>query len=382
MINRRYALCCGVLLAGVLVSCTEPQPAVDSIRWEVAGEVATQPLIVDSLVVVAFLDGRLTAFQRTSGAVVWQRLFRGPMTGDRLLRSGEILIVPEYELHGVNVRTGALLWTYAGPGGSAGVNAPAMANGLLFAADYQPGRAAAVEVATGAVRWSVDLDAALFTPTVANDLVLYPTRGRLGPDGQGPLGAGHLVALDRATGAERWRYAIPDSAGFTASGGTTNAGLVIGDRVILATRASRSVALRLTDGAVLWEQTSGTPAGASYTHAPLLLGSNAVMIRNDGLMEARSPDDGTLAWTEPLGGSLTKRPSLCPPFVCVAFGRVWVVDQTGRTVWAYGGGSTGVTFLSTPAIDDEGVMYIGAVRGLSDARFQVFKPPIAIGATP
>jgi len=372
----------GIALCAVtLLGCTEPQPGAGDLRWEVPGEVGTQPLIVDSLVVVAFRDGRLTAFKRASGAVVWQRRFRGPMTGDRLLRSGEVLIVPEYELHGVNVRTGALLWTYAGPGGSAGINVPAMADGLLFAADYQPGRAAAVEVATGAVRWGVDLDAALFTPTVANDLVLYPTRGRLGPDGQGPLGAGHLVALDRVTGAERWRYAIPDSAGFTASGGTTNGGVVVGDRVILGTRASRAVALRLTDGAVLWEQASGTPYGAAYSHEPVLFGGSAALIRGDGVLEARSITDGSLVWSTEVSSTDTSFPALCEPYLCLSFGRVRVVDQTGRIVWAYGGASAGVTFLSTPAIDEDGVMYIGAVRGLSDTWFQVFKPPIAIGAT-
>lgn len=385
MINSFRTVCiCGFLVA-TLSACADPTTETLikpwTVLWEIPGEVRTQPLVVDSLVIVAFQDGRLTAFQRASGAVVWQRRFQGEIFGERMLRHGEILVVPEYALHGVNVRTGALLWSYGGPKGTAGVSTPAMAGDVVYAADYNPGRAAALDVNTGALLWTVDLDATLFTPNVSDDLVLYPTRKRLGANGEGGLGAGDLIALDRITGEEHWRFYIPDSAGFFASGGTTNAGLVVGDRVIFGSRSSRIFALRLSDGGLIWEQTGSTPVRAWYHHAPVLFDGAAVLVRADGVLEARATDDGSIVWSTSLSSYDTKRPDICAPYLCLAFGRVWVVDRAGSIAWEHGGSAAGVVYLSAPAIDSDGVMYIGTVRGLSDTRFLAFMPPITLGPT-
>lgn len=385
MISSRLAAYVSGFMSALLVACSgspvETLIKPWTVLWEISGQVNTQPLVVDSLVIVAFRDGRLTAFQRASGTVVWQRRFEGEILGDRILRHGEILVVPEYALHGVNVRNGALLWSYGGPKGAAGLSTPAMAGDVVYAADYNPGRAAALDVNTGALLWTVDLDAALFTPNVSDDLVLYPTRNRLGANGEGGLGAGDLIALDRITGEEHWRFHIPDSAGFFASGGTTNAGLVVGDRVIFGSMSSRVFALRLSDGSVLWEQTGGAPDRAPYLHPPVLLGGAAVLIRADGLFEARELSDGRIRWAAALGSSITSRPENCEPYLCVSFGRVRVVDADGDIAWEHGGSAAGVVYLSAPAIDSDGVMYIGTVRGLSDTRFLAFMPPITLGPT-
>src|SRR5690606_31226923 len=140
-----------------------------------------------------------------------------------IVAAGSRLIVPHAQLHGLDATTGALLWTYQGVDGRAGINAPVVSGDTVFVADYG-GRAAALDAASGAVIWDVDVGEVLFTPSLSADLVLYGTRGFMGGPGIGPLGAGHLIALDRATGEERWRVALPDSAGFPRSGGATNGG--------------------------------------------------------------------------------------------------------------------------------------------------------------
>ncbi len=367
-----------------LAACIDlgPKPSGPPILWQVAGDVITQPLVVGTQVVVAFRDGRVIAYDGGSGAFKWRRTFRGPFTGLSLLRNGSRIIVPEYELHAVDAQTGALLWTYGGVTGTAGVNTPALSGDTIFVADQGSGVAVALNAATGEEYWSVDLGEAIFTPSLAEGLVLYGTRGFLGGPRQGPYGAGHLIALDRATGEEQWRFPLPDDPSLTGSGGSTNGGLVVGDRVIVGGRDSRVYAIRLSDGALLWEQPGGDPAGGWYTHAGLLMNGNAVLVRGDGIVEARSIDDGAVIWETRISSTDTHAPVPCGIDLCTAFGRVWIVSPDGVIRWAHGGGDTGIGYLSAPAVDFEGRMFIGAVRGNSDVQFFALMPPVTVGATP
>src|SRR5690606_18311656 len=117
-----------------------------------------------------------------------------------------------------------------------------------------------------------------------------------------------LVALDRASGEERWRVALPDSAGFPRSGGATNGGFVVDDRVILGTMSSRILALRLSDGSLLWEQTSGTPYGAMFGgDAAVGSAGTFVLARDDGRLEARETAAGQLLWGRRLSSSIMLR---------------------------------------------------------------------------
>lgn len=386
MPSRRLVVRCVVALAGAAVSgCIDltPGPSGPQVLWRVPGHVSTQPLVVGTQVVVAFQDGRVIAYDGGSGAFKWQRKFLGPFTGLSLVRNGTRIIVPEYELHAVDAQTGALLWTYGGVTGTAGVNTPAVSGDTIFAADQASGVAVALSAVTGEEYWSVDLGEALFTPSLAEGLVLYGTRGFLGGPRMGPYGAGHLIALDRSTGEERWRFPLPDDPALSGTGGSTNGGLVVGDRVIVGGRASRVYAVRLSDGALLWEQPGGDPVtGGWYTHAGLLMDGNAVLIRGDGIVEARSPDDGAVVWETRISSTDTQAPVSCSPYLCTALGRVWVINASGEVVWAHGGGSSGTTYMSAPATDSNGRLFIGAVRGGTDTEFRALRPPVQIGATP
>lgn len=130
----------------------------------------------------------------------------------------------------------------------------------------------------------------------------------------------------------------------------------------------------------------GAPLAANAlngnTHAGLLMDGNAVLIRGDGIMEARSTDDGAVVWQTRISSTDTQAPVSCAPYLCTALGRVWVINASGEVVWAHGGGSSGTTYLSAPATDSEGRIFIGAVRGGTDPEFRALEPPVQIGATP
>jgi outer membrane protein assembly factor BamB len=342
----------------------------------------TRPLLVGSGVVAAFRDGRVVAYDRATGAVVWQRKFPGPFNGLNLVLEGARIIVPEYEVHAISAETGALLWSFGGITGTAGVNTPAVSDGVVFTADAGSGVAVALDAATGGVVWSVDIGEALFTPTLTDELVLYGTRSYLGGPRVGPYGAGHLIALDRVTGDERWRFAFQDLPNLAGSGGLTNAGLVVGDRVILGGRDGRTYAIRIADGELVWEQPGGNPInGGWYSHAGMLLNGLVTLVRGDGIVEARDVDDGSLVWSTRISSTDTEAPVKCGNHLCTALGRIWVLDGSGNILWAHGGGSTGTTYSSAPAVDTEGRIFIGARRAGTQARFRAVQPPVTVGAT-
>jgi outer membrane protein assembly factor BamB len=73
------------------------------------------------------------------------------------------------------------------------------------------GQVVAIDAATGAILWDVEVDGDPFGgATVVNDLVLTGTF------------QGDIYALDRATGAEVWRYRAPGGVnGWPAVAGDT-----------------------------------------------------------------------------------------------------------------------------------------------------------------
>ncbi len=301
--------CCLVLLS----ACGVAEPGSrrdDAVVWEVAGEMSTMPLVADSLLIAPLVDGRLVAYRRRDGSIAWQRQFQGEFRSERLLRVGSVLIVPHFALHGVDVHTGALLWTYGGVGGDAGV----------------------------------------ITPEISGDRVFV---------------AGYSV--------------LPDSANY--QGGAVFGGVVVDDRVILGTFTSRVLALRVSDGAFLWERVAGNPATAFIVSQPRFFGGLVALLRGDGVLEGRSVADGSVQWSTILGGSLVYSPSTCSPFLCFANGRVWIIDTTGKIVWAFGGGSE-IVFLSNVAVDSDGIMYAGIVKTNRTGAIRAFRPPIAVGPTP
>jgi hypothetical protein len=111
-----------IVSAAAAGACIEPvDQAGPHVLWHAAGVAVTQPLVFDSLVIVGFENGRVTAFVRETGQVRWTRQFQGPFLGEGFALVGERLIVPEFSLHAVNVRTGAPLWSYEGIDGRTGI---------------------------------------------------------------------------------------------------------------------------------------------------------------------------------------------------------------------------------------------------------------------
>lgn len=170
--------------------------------------------------------------------------------------------------------TGAPLWQFEYPCHYAGISSKA---GPRAAVTVHDGRAYALgtmghlhclDAATGNVLWAKDLNALYgirmpvwgiaAAPLIEGALVILPIGGK---DNAG------VVALDRVTGAERWR-ALPDRASYSSP-------IVIdqaGKRVLVCWTAQRVVGLEVTSGQRLWETAFPEPARIIGVADPVLDG--------------------------------------------------------------------------------------------------------------
>jgi outer membrane protein assembly factor BamB len=155
------------------------------------------------------------AFKADSGAAVWQYPTVGEAMPSAAYDNGVLVFATgDNFAQAVGALTGRLLWKTQLPG------VPTMASamidrGVVFLAAtqgkpevYEIGRShtLALDLHTGAIRWSAPYGNGDCTPTVAQNMVFVES-AKDGP--KGPLeatGTNSVIALDEATGKMRWRY--------------------------------------------------------------------------------------------------------------------------------------------------------------------------------
>jgi outer membrane protein assembly factor BamB len=179
----------------------------------------------------------------------------------------------------------------------------------------------ALDPATGEVRWTVDQRAFLrVIGTVGDRVVLagehiddHPEE--IGPN-RSPRGDGRVVAVDRATGEERWRVDVPELRGTDVAEHGVYA---------LETRDHETNQLALhavdPDGTERWTVDTGTinPGSPLATDDLLLAGASEDDATDRGGVGRYDPDDGSLLWTT---GQWERGPG--------------TVEQMGDTIFAGG----------------------------------------------
>ena len=136
----------------------------------------------------------------------------------------------------IDTATGTTAWETSV--GAAVYDAPAVADGAVFVPTTR-GTLHALDLASGSVRWTADLDTQPDGPGV---LVSTPAVAASGVAVGTSLG--HVVLLDAATGAPQWTY--------TTDGNVTAAPLWIGETLFVGTMDQRVAALDGTTGAEVW----------------------------------------------------------------------------------------------------------------------------------
>ena len=211
---------------------------------------------------------RLAAISAAEGAMVWSvdpvpRGRDSQALSATAIADGVAFGVFNRALGGVGAWdrvTGTELWRVEGDHTTAINASPVVADGLVYVVNGRD-EVFALDVATGANHWQIELDPAGFdwgnatvgAPAVAKRVLVVPTLYR------------DLVALDATSGFELWRYAgTPSPVRSTHYRGAREAGfeaspVVTGDIVWAADTAGQLTALDLHTGAVLWKTQLGTP---------------------------------------------------------------------------------------------------------------------------
>ena len=371
----------------VATNCDTTGPVPDDpIVWSIPRFVNTSRAVVtDTSVIVGARDaGSLLSLDRQTGAILWERRLDefGAFFGRVVVQKGDLVYAAPFDLYAVEAATGIVRWTYRAGGGTHMSRYPVVAEGSLFVATSF-GEVLRLEPNTGTVEWRVDLREAVFPAAVAKGLVLVGTRSFADTVTRaGPLGAGRVVALSAADGTLVWEVAVPDSAGFPLSGGVFAPPLVIDDVVVVGTRSSRVLGLRLSDGAKLWEHAEGSPVRSDYSNPAVRFGDLAVLLRGDGLLEAFVPASGRRLWTVGQGGgSALSAPQAVGERLYAVFRRnLWIIGPDGAAEWRYGkrrdGDGLPVIFVG-PTVAPDGIIYAGWVDEARDNEgfFGAIRPP-------
>lgn len=174
-------------------------------RWTaVASRQDASVVVVDRVVYTGGGDGALSALDAATGAIRWQTALGAATSSSPAVADGLVYIGSrDGVLHAVDAQAGKPRWDFRPDGGT--LITPAVADGLVFQATAN-GKAGdrnalyALDAQTGTEVWRVGAPPGqgFFGPAVGKGTVYVP-----GTDGQ-------VLALDTATGQERWRFATGD----------------------------------------------------------------------------------------------------------------------------------------------------------------------------
>ncbi|HEY1710935.1 MAG TPA: PQQ-binding-like beta-propeller repeat protein [Rhizomicrobium sp.] len=235
------------------------------------------PAVSGGIVYFGTTDSNMYALNANTGALIWKTATAGAIYSSPIVVGGLVYFGSfDGSVYALKASTGAVLWTYAT--GSAVYGSPAYSNGTLFIAS-QDSNLYALNATTGTKLWSYTFGGVgNASPAIVGNLVIC------GSDD------GIVHAIDTQTGTERWSY--------TANAPIGGSPAIANGKVFAATTDDNIYALDFGSGASKWTATLDTPlVGALTTANGVVYGTNA-----SGLV-AFDANSGTKLLELPVGGS-------------------------------------------------------------------------------
>lgn len=275
----------------------------------------------------AIRDRSLTSYNLQDGSVAWARDIRQDCK--RVVFQVGRVFCPSNALYAFDAATGTPLWTL--PSDSTLSLVEGTADGeRAYAATLTS--VVAADAATGAPVWRRSFSGPGWTGVSMRSLTLTPEGDLLVAfdalyDSYGYFSAATIVAVDPATGAERWRYQDGDR--------TTNrsiGGLTIWNDLILYSDATgqEAVAVERATRAVRWRR-PWTPSYLGNRRAPVVADGVAYWSAGDSRLYAADAATGAEVWNvRPDRGGFYSH-EVCGPLLLGHDASLVVVDRaTGR----------------------------------------------------
>jgi outer membrane protein assembly factor BamB len=282
-------------------------------RWQKSAGRAVRgsPAIGTRVIAVGTSDRNVVLLDRATGEQIWRQRVSGPVAGGPLLAGNLLYVatqaVPDGRVLALRLTTGKVQWRTS----TGGVTAPLARTEDLVLAVTDAGDVIALDAATGAQRWRRSLKrGARATPVSTAEGIVVATLGD------------SLYLLDAATGAVRAQRATP--------GAVLGTPAVDGHRQFLATTAGHLVALELPTLAVQWDR----PLDDAVFGALALVGDTVYALSARGTLWRVPVDAPDRARSVALGVPATAGPTPVAGGVLVASvtGDVLFVDAASDLV--------------------------------------------------
>lgn len=269
-------------------------------RWSAAAtDHVGSPAVAGDRIVVLGVDGSISALE-PSGKPAWTTASRlaersAPLVlGDMIVSGG-----PDGTLRGFSVVDGVERW--AVPTGGELPRAAAGLGSVAFIGSHD-GSLYAIDATDGSNVWTVDIGADHFaTPAVRDGSIYVMAAGPVGDE---------LLALDAATGVERWRFTPPD--------GTSMHSPSVDASTVYISSMRHVYALSPTDGSIVWAY-----EGQGWNTAGLAVTPETVYaFAEGGTLYALDADTGDRRWNVWVGSDV-------PSGTTLSDGRIIVGTQGG-----------------------------------------------------
>lgn len=292
--------------------------------FRTGGSVKAQPVVYESVVYISSFDGVLYAVDAASGRLRWRTLIGGSLVAAPTV-SDEWIVVGSTSGAVVQLRRadGRIVWrtqlpppVFATAGVLDGVVCTAAGDGKIYGLSLQDGR----------MLWDYQTE-------------MFVQSRIVGAQGLFLVGCwdNHLYAFEARTGALRWKQKFGRSFYYAPAIGSP---VTDGGRVIVPSNDATLHAVRVSDGAILWQVNSERGNSFGYP-SPLLL--NGVVycgaLGGRGLLYALHARTGAVLWTAELGKTMYDTGVVAAQgylFTASVSGRVfWIEQATGKVTAQY-----------------------------------------------
>lgn len=266
--------------------------------------------------------GDVVALEAADGKEIWRKRPGGPLRGAPTLANGNVYVVTQdNQLFALSQDKGDVSWTAAASlesQGVFGVAAPASAQGTVIAG-FSSGELNAYRYENGLSLWGDVLTRSTMTTSVSSlsDIDAEPVidQGRVYALGEG----GRMVAVDITSGSTLWEQSI----------GGLSSPWAAGEWLFVVTDDARLLCLSRSSGKPRWIvqlQHYKNPKKQNNVVAwkgPIAAGGRLLLINTLGQIVSVSPKDGSVLSTKE-----TKDPLTLPPVI--ANNTLYLLDDKGR----------------------------------------------------
>ena len=345
---------------------TRGVPAFGGLQWRVqtGGPVRSSPVIAGSTIYIGSGDGNLYAINGTTGVVRWRHATGAAVASTPAVTNGLVFINGnDGRFRAVTAADGRLAWSFAAgapiplkwgyESGEIYTSSPAI-DGSAVVFGSQDGHVYALDARTGRERWRFRTGGRVYaSPAIAAGTVYAADQ------------AGNVFALSLTSGREIWRFATEGTRLNSADWGydrTTiqSSPAVAGGAVYVGARDGFLYAIDRATGAQRWR----------HDHKVSWVNSSPAV--SDGLVYAGSSDGrfvqavdtatGEERWRAKAQGIVWASPAVDNALVYVGEGdgTMYALDKrTGQEAWRY---RVGHRLFSSPLVED-GRLYFGSDDG-------------------